>query len=709
MSCICMMSPFSTQLKYNQWIILIFCLFVLPPNMYAQRENVWAMGNTGINFNTNPPTIIQKPGFVPVINNFGEAAASVCDENGEILFFTDGTLVHDKFNNLMPNANPLNPIPSTTTFSATSSSSQGALIVPDPGNSNRYYIFSIYSLEQQANRGRMYYSVIDMTLNGGLGDVVPTEKGILLATNRTERMSAVRGNACNVWIMTITNDGYAECFSLDASGINTTPVSTNLGIANYMPHAGKIAFSPNREKVAISIHGAVGLQQPGIILADFNATTGTAGNFHNLAIDTAVYGISFSPNSQYLYFLSEGNPPNYPAFAGKLSAYAGTTAAITASTLILAQPINWASDLKRAPDNNIYFTHQGGVGIPLGHSRIENADAAGMASNIEVYALSYSYANGQNPWPGMGLPNVIVTIKNSDTLHHSSNYDLCEETHQFAAQHLNGDDYVWNDGYLGATRSNLSQSGTYWVSYTVDGCTPHIDTFHVYFRTNSVVHIYDTVCTNETYTFGKLSISSPGIYSDTFSSTSGCDSIIFLHLTHYEEPSASISSSLNNTACLGESISLLASSAAKYEWKADTKIVGTEQELTWQLWHHNTQISLSVTDENGCVANAQQNIKAEQCCEIMMPNAFSPNGDGKNDVFKPILIKPCATTNITLLVFNRWGQLVFQGINENAIAGWDGTFENKQSELGVYNYLLKYTLMGASKPIMIKGDVTLLR
>lgn len=704
-----MMQKFKRQVKYNQSIILFLCLLVQSFTSYAQRENVWAMGNTGIDFNTNPPTVIQKPGFVPVINNFGEAAASVCDENGQILFFTDGTLVHDKFNNLMPNANPLNPIPSTTTFSATSSSCQGALIVPDPGNSNRYYIFSIYSLEQQANRGRMYYSVVDMSLNGGLGDIVPTEKGILLATERTERMSAVSGNACNVWIMTVTNDGDLQCFSLDANGINTTPITTSLGIPNYMPHAGKIVFSPNREKVAISVHGAVGLQRPGIVLADFNPSNGTANNFHYLLTDTAVYGMAFSSNSQYLYFLSEGNPPNYPAFAGKLSAYAGNTTAIAASTLILAQPINWASDLKRAPDNNLYFTHQGGLGIPLGHSRIENADAPGMASNIVVYALSYSYANGQNPWPGMGLPNVIVSVKNSDTLFHSSSFDLCQGYHVFAAQNVNGEDYIWNDGYFGSTRSDINQSGTYWLRYTVNGCTQHVDTLHINFKPISRMDIYDTVCASETYIFGKYSITSPGIYSDTLIANNGCDSIIFLHLAHHTEMSADFSTSASNTPCMGESVSFLAPNAAEYEWQVNQKLVGKEQEVSLQLLDRDNQISLTITDKNGCKASAQRNVAAIQCCEIKMPNAFSPNGDGKNDVFQPLLIKPCVSTHFSLFVYNRWGQLVFQGINERAISGWDGTFENKQCDVGVYHYVLKYHLIGATNPITIKGDLTLLK
>src|SRR5690606_20856786 len=133
---------------------------------------------------------------------------------------------------------------------------------------------------------------------------------------------------------------------------------------------------------------------------------------------------------------------------------------------------------KRAPDNNIYFTHQGGVGIPLGHSRIENTDAPGLASNVNVYALSYSYANGQTPWPGMALPNVIVTVK-KDSVQRSFSQSACGGNNILSAQDLSGNHYIWHDGFIGSTRNDITSSGTYWVSYIMNGCARYTDSLHV--------------------------------------------------------------------------------------------------------------------------------------------------------------------------------------------------------------------------------------
>jgi gliding motility-associated-like protein len=86
-----------------------------------------------------------------------------------------------------------------------------------------------------------------------------------------------------------------------------------------------------------------------------------------------------------------------------------------------------------------------------------------------------------------------------------------------------------------------------------------------------------------------------------------------------------------------------------------------------------------------------------------MPSAFSPNGDNKNDYFRPIL------NNVEVLefsVYNRWGQRIFVTFSNEQ--GWDGRFNGEPCDMGVYFYKLRYRVLNR-EPNLLKGDMTLIR
>ena len=88
----------------------------------------------------------------------------------------------------------------------------------------------------------------------------------------------------------------------------------------------------------------------------------------------------------------------------------------------------------------------------------------------------------------------------------------------------------------------------------------------------------------------------------------------------------------------------------------------------------------------------------------MIPNAFTPNGDGKNDRFGPII--NCNVTSYHLMIFNRWGQMVFDTVDAND--KWDGNFKGVPADVGDYFYSL--TFAGPKgNTYSYKGDITLIR
>ncbi len=114
-------------------------------------------------------------------------------------------------------------------------------------------------------------------------------------------------------------------------------------------------------------------------------------------------------------------------------------------------------------------------------------------------------------------------------------------------------------------------------------------------------------------------------------------------------------------------------------------------------------VKLTVTDPFGCTATDSLYMDPKPCCEVLFPNAFTPNGDSHNDVFRPIL-KGYHNFHQFRIV-NRWGQTVFESANSDI--AWDGTFDGVPQDMDVYYYYLKYDCGGET--LEAKGDVTLVR
>lgn len=94
-------------------------------------------------------------------------------------------------------------------------------------------------------------------------------------------------------------------------------------------------------------------------------------------------------------------------------------------------------------------------------------------------------------------------------------------------------------------------------------------------------------------------------------------------------------------------------------------------------------------------------------CKVFVPNAFSPNEDGRNDTFLPF--PNCVVADFDMKVFNRWGKLVFE--SSTADKGWDGKVNGTLLQPDVFVYVIKFTYAedDQQKEEILSGDVTLLR
>lgn len=126
----------------------------------------------------------------------------------------------------------------------------------------------------------------------------------------------------------------------------------------------------------------------------------------------------------------------------------------------------------------------------------------------------------------------------------------------------------------------------------------------------------------------------------------------------------------------------------------------------------NSQLyTLTVTDVNGCTATAQVLVKLDRNRNVYIPNIFSPNNDGINDVFR--IYTGAGVTNIRFMrIYNRWGDLVFEADNlppsPDGTPGWDGRFKGRDLDPAVFMYLVEVEFLDG-KVLLYRGDVTLMR
>jgi gliding motility-associated-like protein len=116
-------------------------------------------------------------------------------------------------------------------------------------------------------------------------------------------------------------------------------------------------------------------------------------------------------------------------------------------------------------------------------------------------------------------------------------------------------------------------------------------------------------------------------------------------------------------------------------------------------------IRYTAVDSFGCRQTAVKNINVFPSCLLSLPNAFTPNGDGKNDAFR--VLNAIKADNLELIIFNRWGQAVFK--TSNWKNGWDGNINGERQPTGVYVWLLRYTARDTKRKVEQKGTVLLVR
>lgn len=266
---------------------MFLCITI--PAIAQKQGNIWYFGNyAGVDFNTSPPTALTDGKL-----STSEGCSSISDADGKLLFYTDGITVYNKQHDVMTNGTGLYGDPSST---------QSGVIVPHPGNPNLYYVFTV-----QLQGGSLYYSVIDISKQSGLGEVI--EKNTMLLIGSTEKITAVR-HKTNQAIWVITHEYPSQNFVtylIDKNGLQAVPVVSKIGTfmgQSPLSTIGYLKASPKGDKLA----AAMDYNERIVEIYDFDAATGKISNPVTLTGfgSTGPYGVEFSPNGKFLYVSEEG-------------------------------------------------------------------------------------------------------------------------------------------------------------------------------------------------------------------------------------------------------------------------------------------------------------------------------------------------------------------------------------------------------------------
>ena len=279
----------------NSFFLFLICAI----NSFAQKQDrIWLFADSaGIDFNDliNP---------LPLHCNLGDPClasfTSIADKQGQLLFYAGGvelTLtairVFDKFGNVMANGDSLQGYPWVN---------QGCMIIPIPGDTNKYYLFS--GNRHSADGNNLYYNIIDMSFNNQLGRVI-SKNNLLLTDFINEKMNAVKhANGRDWWVVVQSNatDQLYYKFLITPDSI-LGPFEQFIGSGNNPEKFfGQMIFSKDGSKLGVVSRNA------SIDIYDFDRCTGDLFNYRQAGelvfnYENLYHGCSFSPNANVFYVI----------------------------------------------------------------------------------------------------------------------------------------------------------------------------------------------------------------------------------------------------------------------------------------------------------------------------------------------------------------------------------------------------------------------
>jgi gliding motility-associated-like protein len=651
----------------------------------------------------------QAPSISAMVQGFGTGGTEdvnlMTDAGGNILFSSavganDRIQVRNGSFQPMPNGSGL----------LGNHSSQASAIVPRPCHGRQYYL-----IHHDAEEHKHYYTIIDMDL-GAQGDVAA--KNILLGGGMGEgiAVSKVLPNGCR-WLFTFGLDGNAYVLKrarISRAGISDITTIATIGAPGIAAWWSALKISAANDRLALSLPWSSPAGAADVVVWPLDIATGSVGAPALINVsDDPIGGIEFSPGGNFLYFV--GNGPFSDMDFGRLR--------LSNHTAEVIDPAigPWVLSIECARNGRLYV---GTTGIPRSLGEVRYPDASTLAAAAyDRYAIIA---------PGFGLipslPNSIEgeapgTAVTPDFIDFTVEELPGCEGHRFRPLTCLASSHHWQfgDGWTDQREEPTHRYGvgTFNVTLTVEACGEQLTLTKPALITVEGIQpqadflVADSACQRHDVHFSNASqLSSEHRWWFGDGGQAADDDPVHA----FQQPGTHTVTLVALQGCIADTarkpVKILPAALASFHTKSDpcderTYFVNTTQggaHFHWDFGDGDTtdswyapvhiyrsmgQFNVQLTTDPGtmCADTAMITLHAGYGLipvEWYVPNAFTPNNDGNNDVLRIRGPEVCASPVMT--IHNKWGQQVWEG---DAGDGWDGTVGGAPAPEGVYAYVLR--------------------
>jgi len=616
-----------------------------------KQQHVWYFGDkAGIDFNSGAAVALTDEDVMTAY----KASGVMSDSLGNLLFFTNGKKIWDRTFSLMPNATGLDGDVGVT---------QPVIIIPWPGNDSLYFVFTIDVIaimpDNTYTTKGLTYSVVNMKLRGGLGDATDALNKSLLSPVCQKITATKHANGKDFWVIVHEWDSPSfYAYPVTQWGIGD-PVVTSIGAVHgggYVDQAnayGYLKISPDGKTLATAITGDNTIQ-----VFDFNTTTGAVSSpqtYTTTRPGISPYGLEFSSDSRKLYAtllqITGNGPPANPSFVLQFDLGAGLANPVAIDSTAGMR----LSGIQLGPDGRIYIART--INLLSKNDSLDviyNPTRPGTDCNYNLLmnAPGSRFPLQTGRYGIFSLPNLIQSFLDIPAF----TYDSCcfkDVTHFKITNTANIDAVLWEFGD-GATSTDFepyhlyASAGTYMVrlTETFNG-ENFVDSMAIVVHPLPPVELGDTILL---YKGATINLHAGGGYMEYLWSTGSTDSVISVK--------------------------------------------------------EQGDYTIDVKDFHCCTNQDTVYIKV---FEYFIPNAFTPDGDGLNDVFRAVGLY--RNINYNLQVYNRWGERIFE--TNDLDEGWNGISGGKYCPPDTYVWIIHVDFLGqdivTSGSIVLKGTVSIVK
>ncbi|MHA8076088.1 T9SS type B sorting domain-containing protein [Aquirufa sp. TARAVU-A1A] len=717
-----------------------------PDQNVIKSSKVMAMGTgAAIQFQGSADNPVPIPGKTNVPNGVAKMEDPTI-ANG-LIFYTDGVHIFDKFNQPILYSDP------SKSLNADITNSQGVTIIPKTackGCQSEYYVFTLG--KNTAGDNLVYYSIVDMKLNGGKGGISVINQ-LLNPTPVTSKLIALQGGQGYYWL--VAQDVQSgDLLTYKVSEVGITASTSSKGGKAFTKSAGASGTTKSNydwTKMAVTLPD---LNMSSIDLYTLDPITGKSTFDYNIQLGKPmpqVYGVEFSTNSNLLYVSMQGDGVSIPSEIWQFDLTSKDPTKILATKSVIFSSLDKIGALQMDPVYNtvIFVSFEGSN--TLGKISMTN----GLNTDPDPLNRPKFIRNAVTFPAGvttqLGLPPNLP-VPNSPTGPPSISGPTCDGTvfkftiDQKLCDPLNNDKIEWKiynsvvnpipdkNGimvpldplttiiytYVGnELKYDFPTSGKYVITASISNSC--IKDFLLDAQEFDIQVIKPTSIVTEINKFFKCN---PASVPLALTATPTSSSLVYQWSNGDKTPTANIkapggkvnlllgdtktgcSVNLNSQVNFLEVKNFIPSNTYSICMDSpkpfDLQLFGPTTDLKFEWTFGGSVLStqnkvrvtqagnytVRITDLDNCSIN--HTFVVSDKCEptLLTPNVFTPNGDGKNDTFMPQPKNPLRAKIVGLQIFNRWGELLFTSKGPEFV--WDGKVNGTRVPQESYVWQLQY-------------------